>query len=89
MQGKPLNAMRASRAEVERYPLYRELLCALGYASEPGAATGRQIAPAAARYEKVILLFDPDADGIHCGALLLMLQLRHCLRLRWMDVSLT
>ncbi len=24
-----------------------------------------------ARYSKVVLLFDPDADGIHCGVLLL------------------
>ena len=25
-----------------------------------------------ARYDRVVLLMDPDADGIHCGALLLM-----------------
>ena len=28
--------------------------------------------PSLLRYERVILLFDPDADGIHCGTLALL-----------------
>lgn len=66
MQGKPINAMKAKAAEVDRYELYVALLQSLGYDS-PGA-----VQVDACRFDKIILLFDPDADGIHCGALLLM-----------------
>ncbi|QTD44895.1 toprim domain-containing protein [Ottowia testudinis] len=68
-QGKPLNAWRASAARVAAYPLYAQLAAALGWPS-PVATDG--MAPAALRFERVLLLLDPDADGIHIGALLLL-----------------
>jgi DNA gyrase subunit B len=66
MQGKPLNALRASAGRVATNPWYRALVGSIGTGS--GAAFDL----AALRYERVLLLTDPDADGIHCGALLLL-----------------
>ncbi len=66
MQGKPINAMKARRPAVVNYPLFVELFQALGY------RTGQPIDPTERRFERILLLFDPDADGIHCGALMLM-----------------
>lgn len=66
MQGKPLNALRAPAGKVTTNPWYRALFDALG------TGWGAAFAPAALRYERVLLLTDPDADGIHCSALLLM-----------------
>ena len=66
MQGKPMNAIKASRKAVQRYELFRELVDSIG-AGWSGAA-----APDSMRFERIILLFDPDADGIHCGALMSM-----------------
>lgn len=66
MQGKPINAIKAKRRTVERYALFSKILHSLGYEN------GQVILPERCRYERVILLFDPDADGIHCGALTLM-----------------
>ncbi len=68
-QGKPLNAWRASPARVAAYPLYPQLAGALGLASATGPADGDVAAP---RFERLLLLLDPDADGIHIGALLLL-----------------
>ena len=65
-QGKPLNAWRATPARVAAYPLYPQLASALGWSSVVDSS-----ATAAPRFERVMLLFDPDADGIHIGALLL------------------
>ncbi len=64
MQGKPLNAYKAQRATVKKNPLYAALLQAIG-------CTDLQT-PDLLRYDRVILLFDPDADGIHSGALMLL-----------------
>lgn len=68
-QGKPLNAWRAHPDKVATHALYAQLAEAMGWASavqtEPAAAS-------APRYERLVLLFDPDADGIHIGALLLL-----------------
>lgn len=74
MQGKPLNALRASDGKVAANPFLRALTDAIG--------TGRGAAfdPGALRYGRVVLLMDPDADGIHAGALLLLFLLR------WMPV---
>ena len=69
LQGKPLNAWRASAGRVAAYPLYAQLAAALGWPS-PVATTG--VAPADLRFERLLLLLDPDADGIHIGALLLL-----------------
>ncbi len=66
MQGKPLNAIKASRANVERNQLFRALIDSMG------AGWDDQLNLCQLRYDRVILLFDPDADGIHCGALMLM-----------------
>lgn len=65
MQGKPLNAWKASHAKVAAYPLFQNLLEVLG--TELGA--GPSMAPEP--IEKIVFLFDPDADGIHCSALML------------------
>lgn len=66
MQGKPLNATRAPRGKVEAHPVFGPLAAALG--------TGLEAAcdPRRARYERVLVLTDPDADGIHCGFLVLL-----------------
>jgi DNA gyrase subunit B/topoisomerase-4 subunit B len=71
MQGKPLNALKASGARVVEYPLFKQLSDALGVApndiesGEVGDMSGRN-------FERVMLLFDLDADGIHSGVLMLM-----------------
>jgi DNA gyrase/topoisomerase IV subunit B len=66
MQGKPMNALKASKKTVNRNELYAVLRDAIG------AGWDDEFDPASMRYSRVILLFDPDADGIHCGALMLM-----------------
>ena len=66
MQGKPMNAIKASRQAVQRYALFRELVDSIGVGWSGAAA------PDSMRFERIILLFDPDADGIHCGALMSM-----------------
>ena len=66
MQGKPLNALRASRDKVLVHPLFGPLIAAIGTGLEPTYQT------AELRYGRILLLMDPDADGIHCGVLLLM-----------------
>jgi DNA gyrase subunit B len=64
MQGKPLNAIKANAAKVAEFPLYQALIDALG------AGFGDSFDIQKMRYQRIILLFDPDADGIHCGALM-------------------
>lgn len=97
MQGKPINAMKAKVAEVDRYALFQAIVAGLGF------ATPAQVSVDQCRFEKIILLFDPDADGIHCGALLLIyvyrrlkplldagrVSLAHAplMRLDWLDAS--
>ena len=66
MQGKPLNAIKATPKKVAANPWFAALTEALG------AGVGEAFDLSKARYERVVLLMDPDADGIHCGALLLM-----------------
>lgn len=65
MQGKPMNAVKASETRVKRNPWYIALVDALGVDWDASSLESL-------RYDRVILVFDPDADGIHCGALLLM-----------------
>lgn len=69
LQGKPLNAWKATAAKVAAAPLYRQLAAALGtrdpVTCEPADAGGL-------RFGRIVLLFDPDADGIHIGALMLL-----------------
>lgn len=85
MQGKPLNALRATSAKVQANELYRRLSESLGlpmqdfevgstspeFDRETGARQGSEYL-SRLRFERVLMLFDPDADGIHIGALMLM-----------------
>jgi DNA gyrase subunit B len=66
MQGKPLNTLKASAGKVAANPFFSALTGALG--TGWGGAFDARLR----RYDRVLLLTDPDADGIHCGALLLM-----------------
>jgi len=66
MQGKPLNAAKASRAKVVGHPLLSVLVSAIGTGIDP------RFDAAGLRYDRVLVLMDPDADGIHCGVLMLM-----------------
>jgi DNA gyrase subunit B len=67
LQGKPLNAWAATPAKVAQHLLFKQLAQALGLAL-PTAGP----ADAVMRFERVVLLFDPDADGIHIGALMVL-----------------
>jgi DNA gyrase subunit B len=69
LQGKPLNAWMASEARVAAHAQYRLLAQALGLA-KPTAIAESELA--GLRFERVMLLLDPDADGIHIGALLVL-----------------
>ena len=66
MQGKPLNALKATTAKVSAYPLFNALENSLG------TGAGEHFNMNTMRFERIVLLFDPDADGIHSGALMLM-----------------
>ncbi|WP_218933417.1 toprim domain-containing protein [Rubripirellula lacrimiformis] len=66
MQGKPMNAYKAGKSAVKRNELYRALVDSIGLGWD-----AEQDLPSI-RYDRVVMLFDPDADGIHCGALLSM-----------------
>jgi DNA gyrase subunit B len=66
LQGKPLNAWRASKAAVQRNEFCMAIVQAIG------AGWGDSFKLDDIRYQRVIMIFDPDADGIHCGALVLM-----------------
>jgi DNA gyrase subunit B len=66
MQGKPLNAARASRGKVLGHPFFGPLVAAVGAGAEAACR------PELARYDRLLVLTDPDADGIHCGFLVLL-----------------
>ncbi|MGB7347301.1 MAG: toprim domain-containing protein [Pirellulaceae bacterium] len=66
MQGKPMNPVKASKNAIAKNDLYQNLIDCCG------AQWDERFELDAMRYQRVILLFDPDADGIHCGALMLM-----------------
>lgn len=65
MQGKPMNATKASDSAVRKNQWFSALIDALGVGWH--AEDLAQL-----RYDRILFLFDPDADGIHCGALMLM-----------------
>jgi DNA gyrase subunit B len=69
LQGKPLNAWTALEAKVAQHVLFQQLAQALGLAAPTAWLEGQ---PEALRFERVVLLFDPDADGIHIGALMVL-----------------
>jgi DNA gyrase subunit B len=88
MQGKPLNAWKANATKVTRYPLFVALADALGMtmidAEQPQPSLIDVATPLSSlRYQRLVLLFDPDADGMHCGALLLMFLHRWLRPLLW------
>ncbi len=64
MQGKPMNALKASAKNVRTNAWFNALVDALGIDWNEQ--------PQPIRYGKVLFLFDPDADGIHCSALMLL-----------------
>ena len=66
MQGKPLNSMKATPLKVAENALFNALIDAIG------AGSGEHFDITKCRYGKIVLLMDPDADGIHSGALMLM-----------------
>ena len=66
MQGKPLNAARAARRKIDEHPFFGPLAAALGTGLEADCD------PRRLRYDRVLVLTDPDADGIHCGFLVLL-----------------
>lgn len=66
MQGKPMNALKASESRVRANTLFKAIEAAVG------TGMGENFRAAELRFEKIVLLFDPDADGIHAGALMLM-----------------
>lgn len=66
MQGKPMNAQKATEARIEANIWFKALIDALG------CGIGERFTLEALRYRRILLLFDPDADGIHSGALMLL-----------------
>lgn len=65
MQGKPMNASKATTSAIKKNQWFAALMDALG-------ASWEKLDLDLIRYDRIMLLFDPDADGIHCGALMLM-----------------
>ena len=70
LQGKPLNAWRADADKVRSNILYRQLADALGVGDATLTSAPRP--PRPLRFERVVLVFDPDADGVHIEALMLL-----------------
>ena len=59
-----MNVSKARPAAIEKNNLFQALKSALGIRPNESLENFR--------YERIVLLFDPDADGIHCGALMLI-----------------
>ena len=76
LQGKPMNAWRAGADKVRTHALYAQLAAALGLANATELEHAGDAALAALRFERIVLLMDPDADGIHIGALVLLYMQR-------------
>lgn len=66
MQGKPMNATKHGEYAVENNVQFAALISALG------TQIGDEFDISKIRYQRIILLFDPDADGIHGRTLLLL-----------------
>lgn len=65
MQGKPMNATKSSLKSIQKNQWFTALVDALGIGWNERPM--EQL-----RYQRIFFLFDPDADGIHCGALMLL-----------------
>jgi DNA gyrase subunit B len=70
LQGKPLNALKASPRRVRTSPAFSALTAVLG------DAPGTSLPLGLLRYRRLLLLMDPDADGIHTAALVQLFLLR-------------
>ena len=69
LQGKPMNAWTSSAARVQQHAPFQALAQALGLdTATPDANTPWPTL----RHQRLVLLLDPDADGIHIGALLVL-----------------
>jgi len=66
IQGKPLNAWRATRKKVAENFFYQAIIASIG------AGWDTEFELSKSRYDRIVLVFDPDADGIHCSMLVLM-----------------
>jgi DNA gyrase/topoisomerase IV subunit B len=66
MQGKPMNAVKSTLDDLKKNVQFAALFSALGI----DLASPNQEEDI--RYENIILLFDPDADGIHARTLMLL-----------------
>ena len=73
VQGKPPNAEKTARARVLVNPACRGLFGAVGHPPD-GMASGDQ----AHQYAAVLILTDPDPDGLHCRILILRLLAKYC-----------
>ncbi len=76
LQGKPLNAIKASRQTAVKNEIFVRIFetllgYRLGSTIDPDTLCQRIANPAACVYQRLILLMDPDADGIHCGVLMM------------------
>ncbi len=71
MQGKVPNATRVSSANLLAHPNIADLLQSL----HPERLVSTQIDPC--RYQRIIILSDPDADGVHASILLLLFLFRY------------
>lgn len=64
MRGKPLNALRATPERVRQHALFARLVALMD------AGMGDAFDLSRRRFQRVLLLTDPDADGIHARVLL-------------------
>lgn len=74
MQGKPMNVRKASLQKVQNNPLFNALQASISadFVADSSENSAAQFNLANCRYQRIILLMDADADGIHCGALMLI-----------------
>ncbi|MFN5467789.1 MAG: toprim domain-containing protein [Pirellulaceae bacterium] len=68
MQGKPRNAYKCSEQQIRNHPLLSQLLVAIAGPEDSAPPPTR----VALQYRRIVLLMDPDADGVHAGMLLLL-----------------
>lgn len=83
LQGKPLNAVRASVNKVTTNDVFIRVARTLvstesnqSNAANPNSLPDKSCLarlgdPSQIRYERLVLLMDPDADGIHCGVIMM------------------
>ncbi len=69
MQGKPMNANKTTQKNIRKNIQFAALIDSLGIDFDnEGQPTG---SPDNLKFQNIILLFDPDADGIHARTLML------------------